>query len=336
MAVSTLNRFRRRRSEIASTEPAEHVATRRIALIVNPYSSGMTSKREREIVSILQENSTVEVLRTERPGHGPELARQAHDEGVDIIVACGGDGTANEVINGMSIGEGTADTVPSFALIPAGGTNVFCRSLGLPNHPIAATRILAQAIAAGTHRTINLGKLDERCFLFAAGVGFDGEMVKRIEQRRKGRRPSDLAHITTVVGLFAAERFAVRDRMTISVDDTGEELRACMVMCGNTAPISYVGRMPLNVLPDCSLEHGLDFAAPTTQNARQAIVAGARSIGLLPSNDRHREGLQLHHDISGFTVSCDEPQACQADGEYLGDRTRVRFASVRNALRLIS
>lgn len=295
----------------------------------------MTSRREREIVALMREHARVEVLRTERPGHAPELARHACDDGVDVVIACGGDGTANEVLNGMNLTAGSADSRPAFALIPAGGTNVFSRSLGVPNHPITASESLAQSIAQRASRPINLGQLDERLFMFSAGVGMDGEMVKRIEMRRKGRRPSDLAHFTTVVGMFASERFSIGDRLTIHVDDTGEVFRSCLVMCGNTTPSTYIGRLAINFMPECSLETGLDFVAPTSQNARQAITAGIRAAGLWRLNDAARHKLGLHHDIASFTVTCDEPQACQADGEYLGDRTHIQFRSVPNAVRLI-
>ena len=283
----------------------------------------------------MREQANVDVLRTQRSGHAPELARQACADGVDVVVACGGDGTANEVLNGMQLAANTADERPAFALIPAGGTNVFSRSLGVPNHPITASESLAKSIAQGTARPINLGQLDERLFMFPAGVGMDGEMVKRIEMRRKGRRPSDLAHFTTVVGMFASERFALGDRLTINVDDTGETFRACLVMCGNTTPSTYIGRVAINFMPECSLETGLDFVAPTSQNARQAITAGVRAAGLWRLSDTARHKLGLHHDVASFSVTCDEPQACQADGEYLGDRTHIQFRSVPNAVRLI-
>ncbi len=336
MNVLTPRRFRRNHEPAAhgSPDPQSARQVSRAALVVNPYSSGMTSRREREIVALLREHMSVDVLRTERPGHAPDLVRQACDDGVDVVIACGGDGTANEVLNGMQLGERTATTAPAFALIPAGGTNVFCRSLGLPNQPVHATRILARIIAQGQPRTINLGQLDERIFLFAAGIGMDGEMVKRIEMRRKGRRPSDLAHATTVVGMFASERFALGDRMTVRIDDTGEELRSCLVMCGNTTPMTYIGRLAINFLPDCSLDTGLDFLAPTSQNARQAIASGMRALGMLKLGDTARSRLGLHHDVTSFTIECDEPQACQTDGEYIGDRTHIALRSLPEAVQL--
>lgn len=317
-----------------SADPTDRRTT--AALIVNPYSSGMTAKREREIVQLLSEHSDVELLRTERPAHASELAADAVTAGVDVVIACGGDGTGNEVLSGMSLEHDSAGRRPAFALIPAGGTNVLCRSLGMPNNPIAATRQLAPALAhvADRSRSINLGQLDERIFMFSAGIGFDGEVVKRIDAKRKGRRPSDLAHVVTMVGMFASQRWVYRDGITITVPETGEELRVCLVMIGNTSPMSYAGRIPLNFMPDCSLETGLDFVAPTKQNAVAAIRNGMRAMGLGKAPTKRPE-LQLHHDLAEFTVVCDEPQPIQVDGEYLGERTHIQLTSLRNCVRII-
>ena len=294
----------------------------------------MTAARERRIVTDLREHLDVEVRRTERAGHAPRIAQALVDAGDhDVIIACGGDGTANEVLNGMSLDTDTADARPAFAIVPAGGTNVMTRSLGHPNHPIRATKRLAQAILEGRERVVNLATVDERVFMFSAGVGFDAEVVKRIELRRTGRRPSDLAHVVAMVGIYAAERFRLDDTMSITVDGTGEQLRAAMVIVGNTTPLTYVGRMPLHFMPDCSLDNGLDFVAPETANA--AFTLGTFMEGVGMKRRRSAERLQQRHDVPGLTVECEQPTPVQADGEYLGDRTRVTFRSLERAVRLV-
>lgn len=304
-------------------------------LIVNPYSSGMTSVRERAIVKALREYLHLDVKRTERSGHATQIAQEAVDAGVDLIIACGGDGTGNEVLNGMQLATGTATARPYFTLIPAGGTNVLCRSLGMPNHPVKAARLLAPAVAARRHTTINLGMLDERLFMFSAGVGFDGELVRRIEDKRKGRRPSDLAHFRTVLGIFLYERFVLDDRMSITIDATGEQLRAGLLMCGNTAPLSYIGKMSLDFLPDARIDAGLDFMAPARVSFPYAMRNSFDAMGLIPNRFLDSEKKQIRTDLDGFTVVCDEAQPCQADGEYVGDRTHIRFSVVREAVRFI-
>lgn len=308
------------------------------ALIVNPYSSGMTAKRERAIVQALREHIDLDVRRTERGGHAPKIAQELLEHAsLDVIIACGGDGTANEVVNGMSLGTDTADQRPAFAIVPAGGTNVLARSLGFPNHPVRAVAKLVEALADRRTRPINLATVDERIFMFAAGVGLDGELVKRMEEKRSGRRPSDLAHVSSIVGIYATQRFAIGERMTVTVDDTGEELRSALVMIGNTTPMTYMGRLPMHFMPDCTLEGGLDFLAPSRANAGFAMRNAAQAIGVGRGKRRlvNPEKMNLRHDVRGFTVTCDEPQPVQVDGEYIGDRTHIHFGLLERAVNLV-
>lgn len=325
--------------DLPGTPPAEAGRRLRGAMIVNPYSSGMTSRRERAIVHALREHVDLEVRRTERGGHAPKLARELMDAAeLDVLLSCGGDGTANEVLNGMSLGNDTAEQRPAFAIVPAGGTNVLARSLGFPNHPIRAAERVAEAIAERRSRTINLATVDERIFMFGAGVGLDAEVVKRMEQRRRGRRPSDAAHLASILGIYATSRFALDERVTVTVDGTGEQLRGALVIVGNTTPMTYMGRLAVHFLPDCTLEGGLDFMAPTRVNALFAIRNAAQAMGVGRARQRlvKAEKLNLRHDVPGFTVTCDEPQPVQVDGEYLGDRTHIRFGLLERAVRLVA
>jgi diacylglycerol kinase family enzyme len=315
----------------------------RAAMIVNPYSSGMTAKREREIVLQLREHVDLEVRRTERGGHAPKLARELMDEHrPDVLIACGGDGTANEVLNGIGIADGSAADLPAFALVPAGGTNVLARSVGFPNHPVRATSTLIDAIVERRTRRINLARVDERVFLFAAGVGLDAEVVKRMEARRSGRRPSDTAHFTAILGIYATSRWALEERMTLQVDQDSdgavdEQLRAAMLLVGNTTPFTYMGKAGIHFMPDADLEAGMDFIAPQRINASLAMRYSAQAFGVGRRKNRLAKpaALQRRHDVRAFTVTCDEPQPVQVDGEYIGDRTHLAFRTIVDAIDLV-
>lgn len=320
------------------TEGGDDRGTPRALMVVNPYSSGLTPKRETSIVHALREVTQLEVVRTARASHAVELARDARSQGFDLIVSCGGDGTANEVLNGMAPAADDASRMPGLAVLPAGGTNVLTRSLGLPNHPLRAVEGLATAIRERRSRTVNVGAIDERLFLFSAGVGLDGELVKRIDERRSGRRPSDLAHLAVIVSIVAVQRFRLQERIAISFPGGSRPtVRASLAVVGNTTPMSYLGHLPLHYMPDCRLEDGLDFIAPGPLSMPQLLRSMLPALGVGRAHRRARalQGLQLHHDVDEFTISCDEPLACQADGEYLGDRTRVQFSSIPRAVRLV-
>ena len=111
----------------------------------------------------LEESVTVEVVRTTRPLEAAELARKGVDDGFDAIIVLGGDGTANEVLNGIGA------EVP-IGLLPGGGTSVMARNLGLPPSIPAAARRLAVALREGTERHVRVGRLNGRRFAFNAGV----------------------------------------------------------------------------------------------------------------------------------------------------------------------
>jgi len=324
----------------AAAAPAQRDRGRRVrgVMVVNPYSSGLTSRRELAIVTAMRERMDVEIRRTERGGHAPQLTRELLDAGdVDVVISCGGDGTANEVLNGMDLAAGTADSRPDFAIVPAGGTNVLARSIGYPNHPVKATERLIDAIIERRTRAINLATVDERTFLFSAGVGLDAEVVKRMEKKRSGRRPSDAAHLASIFGIFATSRFALGDRMTVTVDATGEQLRSAFVVVGNTTPMTYMGKVPLHFMPECTLEGGLDFLAPRRANALFVMRNAAQAMGVGRTRRRlvSEESMNLRHDVRAFTVSCDEPQPIQVDGEYIGDRTQLRFGLIERAVNLV-
>ena len=154
----------------------------RTALIVNPFASGVTEEGLAAVERELRSTVELTVTLTERPAHATELARGL--DGVDSVFAFGGDGLLNEVLNGL--GE---DAV--VGVLPGGRTNVVARALGVPLGPAAAARALVSA----RPRRISLGRANGRRFAFAAGVGFDAELIRRVDagpatSSLPGRRPS--------------------------------------------------------------------------------------------------------------------------------------------------
>ena len=94
------------------------------------------------------------------------------ERGVDVVIGFGGDGTLNEVATGI------AGTDAALGVLPGGSTNVFARTLGMPNDPVAAVNSCADGIDAGDLRPIGLGRVNGRFFCFHTGIGFDAAVVK--------------------------------------------------------------------------------------------------------------------------------------------------------------
>src|SRR5690348_12632367 len=168
----------------------------RSVLIVNPFASGVTEERVRRVSDALPGEPAIRF--TERPGHATELAREALADGAGVLYVFSGDGGFNEVLNGV-------DASTPIGFLPGGGTSVLPRALGLTRDPVEAARRMGR----GTVRRIALGRLNGRRFGFCAGIGFDAELVRRVEARGRkpdGRRSGDFAFAWSALGTIAAHR----------------------------------------------------------------------------------------------------------------------------------
>lgn len=111
-------------------------AKKRMLIIVNPYATTVSDRLKNLVVYALQGRYEVEAVSTEAQNHATEIGREARDDGYDVVVAFGGDGTLNEVANGV------AGTDVPVTVLPGGSTNVVCRTLGIPNDVVDATEHL--------------------------------------------------------------------------------------------------------------------------------------------------------------------------------------------------
>jgi diacylglycerol kinase family enzyme len=292
---------------------------RRIVLIVNPYSSGVTRRRVADVTAALARRAEVVVRQTEAKGHAVELAAQAA-EAADAVVVFSGDGTYNEAINGA------AGRLP-FGFVPGGGASVFPRALGLPRDPVAAADRVGVALEEGRTISIGLGRVNGRRFCFSAGIGFDAEAVRRIDRRGRdndGRRAGNAVFAATVVGILFESRLRIPAQLT--VEGFG---RAACLFVANGHPYTYAGPVPVTIAEAADFGGGLDFAAPREISLSSAPVLALRGFrGTLAADARVISG----HDLDAFEVRCDCPLPLQADGEDLGDVLEASFAAERNAL----
>jgi diacylglycerol kinase family enzyme len=268
-------------------------------LIVNPKASGVSGKVVERVRAALP--ADVEVLETGGAGDATAMARQ-HESTADAIYVLSGDGTYNEVVNGIT------GKVP-LGFLPGGGTSVLPRALGLGRDPVAAARLAA----SGTAKAIGLGRVNGRRFTFNAGIGLDAELVRRIDSRGRkadGRRPGDLAFTHEVLGLLTEHRGRFPD--TLEVEGEGP---AAFVVVANCSPYTYVGPLGLPIAPGASFDGGLDLVAPS--NVR--VVDLPRLALAALRGARPGQGLLVLHDRDRIVVRCRQPLPLQADGEDLGD-----------------
>lgn len=290
----------------------------RAALIVNPFASGVTEERLAAVERELRPDVELTVTLTERPQHAIELAREA--EGADRVYVFGGDGLLNEVLNGLG-----QDAV--VGVLPGGHTNVMARALGVPLDPAAAARALVSA----PPRRISLGRANGRRFAFAAGVGFDAELVRRVDRlgrRDDGRRPGDLAFTWEAAKLIARRRG--RYEPALEIDGLG---RAAFAIVANGYPYSFAGSRPLRVAPEARFELGLDLVAPERLGPR----AIPRFVGYaFRGGGEHAKDVLYRHDLDRIEMRCDAPLPLQVDGEDLGDVDAVVFEAERDAISILA
>jgi diacylglycerol kinase family enzyme len=297
-------------------------SVKRALLIVNPYSTQVTGYRIMQVERALRLNVELETVFTQRPGHATELAAAAAADDVDAILVFSGDGTYNEALNG-------ADGALPFGFLPGGGTSVLPRALGLPRDAIEAARAIGEALAAGRLRRISLGSVNGRRFSFSAGLGFDGEAVRRLNELGRdpaGARPGDAA-FARMIAKMMLERHA-RWEPALEIEGVG---RAAFVLVGNGDPYTYAGSVPIRVTPGARFEDGIAYAAPERVrpvDVPRLLMAIVRGSGF---GANARQGL----DVDRIEVRCDRPLPLQADGEDLGDVEHAVFEARRDAVAVL-
>jgi diacylglycerol kinase family enzyme len=294
-----------------------------VALIVNPYSSGVDLRRVEQVEAELRRAADVVRSQTEAPGHATELAAEAASS-ADAIVVYSGDGTYNEAVNGG------AGRVP-FGFVPGGGASVFPRALGLGRNPAAAAASIASALRDGRTRSITLGRVNGRRFLFSAGLGFDGEAVRKVDGRGRtpdGRRPSNFVYALTVARTLTERRL----RMASQLEVEGHG-RAAFVFVANGHPYTYAGALPFTLMREAEFDSGIDFVAP--REVRPQHVPRL-VFDMFRGAYRDDETILAGHDLDEIVVHCDHALPLQADGEDLGDVSEATFAAERNALTVLA
>jgi diacylglycerol kinase family enzyme len=308
----------------------------RAMLVVNPKATA-TTERQRDILTrALGSDLKVDLAQTTHRGHATEYARQARDQGHDVVVVLGGDGTINEVVNGL-LGEapftGYSPDTPALAVVPGGSTNVFSRALGIARDPVVATSELLDALRAGRTRQIGLGRVDTRWFTFTAGMGIDADAVRRVEMARaKGRRATPSLYTRcTVKALLAMDRR--HGPLTLEIPAEEPLSGLFMGIAANTAPWTYFRSRPIVLTRDVTFDTGLDVVALS----RMGLMGTAWSAsGMLSPDGIRGKRARKFENLSECRLVSQEPMHLQVDGDYLGQVESATLRSVPRALRVVA
>jgi diacylglycerol kinase family enzyme len=321
-----------RAEDLADRLLPQRTPKRRMLVIVNPYATTVSDRLRNLVVYALQSRYSVEAIDTEKRDHATQITREAAREGYDVVVAFGGDGTVNEAANGL-VGSGTPLTA-----LPGGSTNVWARTLGIPNDVVDATEHLLRMADDFRPRPVDLGRVNARHFVFAAGVGLDASVVARVDAHpyRKARFGA-WYYTLAAIGIFS-RRYLVRPPHVRVVAD-GTSLDGVTVIVQNSDPFTYFRQRPIRVTEPAGLETGsvsaavLKSATPLELPTLIPRLLSGRAKTVL----RHRqvEGLG---ELARLRVEAidDRPFPVQVDGDYIGDYEDVEFGVTPRGLMAVS
>ncbi|MPY78375.1 MAG: diacylglycerol kinase family lipid kinase [Actinophytocola sp.] len=306
----------------------------RAVLVVNPQATATTPGGRDVLAHALASEVKLDVVETTHRGHAAEIGAAARPEGIDLVVAHGGDGTVNEVVNGMlPAADGDhapGDNVPMLAVVPGGSANVFARALGYPPDPVEATHVLLEALALGRRRRIGLGTADARWFTFSAGMGWDADVVSGVDRiRGKEAGPGLYTRVAVRSYFWPAHS---RPELTLTIDDE-EPVVVRSAFISNADPWSYFGPRPIRLIPGCSFERGIGVFAPRSLDV--ISVLGYLRRALSASGCKPGRRLVQRDDVLSVSVTSEKPVNLQVDGDLVGEKTSVEFRSVTDALTVV-
>lgn len=301
----------------------------RILLIVNTAASSFSARKRVVIQKALSSDHEVEVVETVRGGHATRLAHTAAVDGVDVVAVLGGDGTLNEAANGL------VDSDTALAPLPGGSTNVYARTIGVANDAIEATGQLLASLERESFKRVGLGRVEDRYFLFHCGVGFDAAVVEKVETRRGLKKIAP--HPFFVANAFDAWLRTYdhkKSRFTVELDDGTKISGGTMAITAVSSPYTFVGKRPIVVTPNAGLDRA--FSLAVVQAHRALPMMGLIGRAIIGQHGLGRTHAAVVKDgLSGFTIVADHPVPYQADGEFLGEATRLRFEHHPKALNIV-
>lgn len=263
-----------------------------------------------------------------------EIAKTLNLAKCDLVISLGGDGTANEIINGLlCIPDHDR---PAFASLPGGNANVLSRNLGFSGNPIEAAQELIQL--QESHELVNLalGKVDgisvsgqelSRYFTFNAGIGIDAEVLYKMhELRNRGRKVSNLRY-----SIIALQRILAWTKIdSPSLDIAGKKYFFALIL--NLSPWTYVAKRAINPAPQVTMNNALSIFASRSSSIRS--FAATLFAFVSNKNFTSLANFTAYEDCDDISMKALMPLWLQVDGEPLALITQARFTHQQSALRV--
>lgn len=309
---------------------------RRMLVIVNPYATTVSDRLKNLVVYALQGRYEVEVEATESQDHATQIGRDARDGGYDIVVAFGGDGTVNEVANGL------AGTDIPVTFLPGGNTNVVCRTLGIPDDVVDATEHLLSLADDFQPRTIDLGKINDRHFVFSCGAGIDATVVEQVDANPKWKRRAGPWFYSWVAtkGYF---RSYMRNPVRLELEIDGQHHSGVTALAQNSDPFTYFARQPVRVCENVAIDDGsLGMVLLKRANLLDMGTIVPRLLTDRLKAGRHGQVEAFEHFNKALVRSGSKDEAGQAlpfpvqvDGDYIGNFEEITIEADPEALTIV-
>ena len=306
-------------------------------IIVNPYATTVSKRLKNLVVYALQGRFEVETVATEAQNHATEIGREVRDHGYDVVVAFGGDGTLNEVANGL------AGTDVPVSVLPGGSTNVVCRTLGIPNDVVDATEHLLALADEWAPRPIDLGKIDDRHFVFSCGVGIDATVVRRVDAHpRLKSRAGPYYYTWAAISAFYRQYMVKPVRLRVEIGERSVE--GVTALAQNSDPFTYFASRPIRVCENVAIDDGtLSVGVLRRATQRDMPTLIPRLFSEQRPAARHRQ-IDHFEDATEATIQSTSetkdgvirPFPVQVDGDYIGERTKLELEVEPKALTVVS
>jgi diacylglycerol kinase family enzyme len=322
----------RRAEELAERVLPDRRAKKKMLVIVNPYATTVSDRLKNLVVYALQGRYDVEAIDTQAQGHATELCREAAEAGYDVVVAFGGDGTVNEAANGLA----GSDT--PLTCLPGGATNVYCRTLGIPNDVVDATEHLLSIADDFRPRRVDTGLVNGRHFVFASGVGLDASVVERVDAHPYRKAKFGEWYFTwAAISSFNKTYLIKPPRVNVEVN--GQTIEGVTVIVQNSDPFTYFGERPIRICEGAGLDTGtLGLAVLRRATLLEMPTLIPRIFSPRPGSVvRHRQ-VTGFDPVDGLTVTSIDgrPFPVEADGDFRGNFDRVDYAVAPRALAVVA
>jgi YegS/Rv2252/BmrU family lipid kinase len=255
-----------------------------------------------------------DVFITQKAGDGRRLAEQAVAAGVDVVAACGGDGTISEVANGLF-----GSDIP-LAILPSGTANVLSIELGIPNDLEEAAALIC---SQSSLRTVDLGQINQSCFVQRAGVGLEAQIIVKTDRDSK----LHLGWLAYALSALHALNEPPLERYLLTLDGQQVEAEGLACFIANAGNLGLPG---FNLAPAIDMSDGLlDVVV-----IRQADLASLLSLAVSMIEGGPNLSALQHWQVREVSIQAEPPQLIHSDGEIVG-RTPFTAKILPQALKII-